>query len=441
MSSATLTFEQLRPFMEADLKSNQTPALLGPPGIGKSSLVNDLARNLQTKVFTLQVNQLADRADLTGVRAVQDDVTKEWKQVMFPHATIADAIQYGKDHPNETPILFLDEFNRATSDITSAILSLQTERRIGHHYLPKNLLLVVAGNDKGNVTGVDQASTSRFSIYHVMPDLETYLAVNPKLNPFIREVLMQFPADLMAEDAEMSVAIAGNPNDPDDEDGNADIQLFALDDEESFKQITCPRTITSLSEWMNHLGLDKSGSQAEQQFLATQFANLGTSETVPFLAAIHAKVGMTTFAQNLYAKLHQYSNTLISSGITSSARLLDDIRPEQELINELVRASDVAAIERLSAQYQQQYGPQKLGEAIVWLLEQASVDEINNLQAVESFLNVSLENVQDLTPVMSNMMVIFGNPTKVSKATMRALSNSNAACLVAYKPFIAKALS
>lgn len=432
MPTATLTFGQLHPFMRVDLETGQVPALLGPPGIGKSSLVAALAREFQTKVFSLQVNQLADRADLTGVRAVEDPVTKEWKQVMFPHATIADAIAYANEHPNETPILFLDEFNRATSDITSSCLSLITERCIGHHYLPKNLLIVVAGNDKGNVTGVDQASTSRFSIYHVMPDLPTFLAVNPELNPFIKEVLNAYPSDLMAED--MQVAVAATSNDPDD-DQNRDMQLFAFDDEESFKQITCPRTITSLSNWMNGLGLNKSGSDKERDFLAAQFANIGSDDTIPFLAAIHAKVGMTTFAHNVYAKLHEYSNQLLSNSFAANARVLENIRPEQALVNNLARATDLTVVDQLAQTYLADFGDVKFAQSVVWLFEQENVRELGNTQAAESYVNAGLQYIQDLTPVMPDLMKIINQKDKLAKPTVNCLMTSQAPCLGPFKAF------
>src|SRR5699024_7763864 len=166
------TISTLFPYTTLFRSAGQTPALLGEPGIGKSALIEDLAREFKTKVFTLPVNQLADRADLTGVRMTQS-AQGDWGQSFFPHETIMSAIRYAEDNPDEHPILFLDEFNRASSDITSAILSFQTLRRIGTIEFPDNLRLIVAGNDKGNVTALDKASITRFAVYRVKPDIET----------------------------------------------------------------------------------------------------------------------------------------------------------------------------------------------------------------------------------------------------------------------------
>ena len=48
------------------LEAGRVPALMGEPGIGKSSFVEDVARRTNTRCFTLPCNLLADKADLTG---------------------------------------------------------------------------------------------------------------------------------------------------------------------------------------------------------------------------------------------------------------------------------------------------------------------------------------------------------------------------------------
>ena len=44
------------------LDANRVPALMGEPGIGKSSFVEDVARRTNTRCFTLPCNLLADKA-------------------------------------------------------------------------------------------------------------------------------------------------------------------------------------------------------------------------------------------------------------------------------------------------------------------------------------------------------------------------------------------
>jgi len=70
--------------VQYDLQVGVVPALMGEPGIGKSSFVAALAHKMSTRSFTLACNQLADKADLTGARLVpytQSDGTESYTQV------------------------------------------------------------------------------------------------------------------------------------------------------------------------------------------------------------------------------------------------------------------------------------------------------------------------------------------------------------------------
>ncbi len=230
--------------------SKQVPMLLGEPGIGKSSWVEDLGRKLHTKVFTLACNQLADKADLTGARLVPVETSTgetTYEQVFYPHAVIRRAIAYAIENPHETPILFLDELNRTTPDVTSELLSIPTLRAIGNTDLPENLRVITAGNDKGNITTLDEASISRFVLFPVEPDVETFIQVNTQLNPFVKTVLMQHPESLFCK---MVQAVTSQSDDDDDDDGMTSIDEI-LDDGEDMNQITTPRTITGVSNWLN----------------------------------------------------------------------------------------------------------------------------------------------------------------------------------------------
>lgn len=113
------------------------PFIMGEPGIGKSSVVKAMCEERGWHFFELLCNQLGDRADLTGCRSVKtiekiNGKDKEvWKQIFFPHQEIQDAISCAKNNPDDIVVLFLDEINRPSSDITSAVLSFTTARKIG----------------------------------------------------------------------------------------------------------------------------------------------------------------------------------------------------------------------------------------------------------------------------------------------------------------------
>lgn len=251
----------LTTFVKRDLANGSIPMLLGEPGIGKSSWVENLAKEMHTKAFTLACNQLADKSDLTGQRLVPTELTdanghkqKSYVQVFYPHVVIQEAINYANQHPDETPILFLDELNRTTPDVTSEALSIPTMRSIGNQKLPANLKVITAGNDKGNVSSLDKASVSRFVLYHVKPDVDTFLQLDDNLNPYIRKVLQMHPEDIFAvQNATVETKSTDDDDDDDDDDDNLTAeQLSAMFDSDSaLTQITTPRTITSLSNWLN----------------------------------------------------------------------------------------------------------------------------------------------------------------------------------------------
>lgn len=240
------------------LEAGRVPALMGEPGIGKSSFVEGVARRTNTRCFTLPCNLLVDKADLTGARLVLDEKTGIWSQKFFPHDTISQAISYAKNNPNEQPILFLDEINRTTSDVTSGTLTLVTLRRIGNEDLPKNLRIIVAGNDKGNVTALDDASISRFAIINVAPDASTLIEIlGDNLHPWVKKVLEKHPETVFVKNTNEQIAVDGQ----DDEDDDATVSVFDLfDGTEEIRPFATPRTIDGVSRYLNVLSFDKIAS-------------------------------------------------------------------------------------------------------------------------------------------------------------------------------------
>lgn len=304
-------FDQtLMTFVRKDLDMGLIPMLLGEPGIGKSSWLMALAELMHTKCFVLACNQLADKADLTGARLVPvvdaSGNTVSYKQTFYPHAVIHDAIEYAKANPRETPILFMDELNRTTPDVTSEALSIPTLRAIGSVKMPDNLRVVIAGNDKGNVTSLDEASISRFVLYHVGPDVQTFLNLDPKLNVFVKNVLTAHPECIFCKTTAVAV---GSDKKNDDEEEEVCIEEI-IDDGENMNQITTPRTLTAISKWLNNFT-----NQELMQALATTYVSDG-AETSALKEGIEGHVGQTLFATYLLAEIAANVMTVNNSTAT-----------------------------------------------------------------------------------------------------------------------------
>ena len=276
--------------VNADINAGVTPFLCGEPGIGKSSFIESLAHQRSTKCFTVTCNVMADKADLTGQRLVpkgeDDEGNPLYRQVFFPNEDVMEAVEYAKTHPREKVFLFLDEINRTTSDVTSALLSAITARRIGNIHFPDNLRLVCAGNDKGNVTALDEASISRFSVYHIEPDADTFLGLHADLYPAIRRVLEQHPDLIFAK-----TFVEHKTDDTNQNNGNSVMYIDdIIDIDDGMSQITCPRTLKYLSDFLNNL------DDSEIRMLLTTAVKVNGEDMNLLQETIQSHIGATKFA-------------------------------------------------------------------------------------------------------------------------------------------------
>ena len=127
--------------LEILLKSDMPVFIHGSPGIGKSYIVNDIAKKNNLELRDVRLSQL-DAVDLRGIPTIFNNETVWMSPVFLP-----------KDK-NSSGILFLDELNSASLSVQAAIYQLVLDRRIGEYELPKNWKIVCAGNkinDKGIV--------------------------------------------------------------------------------------------------------------------------------------------------------------------------------------------------------------------------------------------------------------------------------------------------
>lgn len=323
-----IPFTSATPVVRASILSDTVPILLGAPGIGKSSMVRNLSNDIDAEIFPIQINQLADRSDLTGQRIDKETYTtpsgetvKRSKLSFFPHYTIQQAIDFAIEHPNKLSIIFLDEINRASSDITSAALSLSTERTIGGQKFPSNIRIVAAGNDEGNVVALDSASRTRFRFIKVTPDAETLLANVENLNPFIKAVITEFP-QLIENYGQLSNIISTDPgsanSDPDDED-----ESFELDfdmDEDGFSQMCVPRTIEYLSKYLNTAILNDSKSAASRASFIQHMETMPDGKTL-LQVVIEGSVGTNDFTNKLLDKMSEFYRDLLQTANTSQQSL------------------------------------------------------------------------------------------------------------------------
>lgn len=149
----------------------QRPVFLwGPPGIGKSEMVADLAQELGGAMIDLRLAQM-EPTDLRGIPYYNKDLGKmDWAAPI----DLPDE-EFASQHP--LVVLFLDEMNSAAPSIQAAAYQLILNRRIGKYTLPKNVVVVAAGNresDKGVTYRMPAPLANRFVHLEMRVDHEAW---------------------------------------------------------------------------------------------------------------------------------------------------------------------------------------------------------------------------------------------------------------------------
>ena len=156
--SRTVTSLQAKKSLLKAFKVKRPLFLWGPPGIGKSELVEGIANELGGLMIDLRLGQM-EPTDIRGIPFYNKDIGKmDWA----PPVELPDeetAAQY------PVVVLFLDELNSAAPSVQSAAYQLILNRRIGKYRLPDNVVMVAAGNresDKGVTYRMPTPLANRF---------------------------------------------------------------------------------------------------------------------------------------------------------------------------------------------------------------------------------------------------------------------------------------
>ena len=162
-----------------------TPAMLwGPPGVGKSQIIAQIARRHGVPLIDLRLSQM-EPTDLRGIPFRSGDRV-EWS---VP-ALLPDAARHGP-----RGILFLDEITSAPPTVTAAAYQLILDRRLGEYRVPDGWVIFAAGNrygDRGVTYVMSAPLANRFTHYEIEPNLDDWVewahaaAIDPRVIAFLR---------------------------------------------------------------------------------------------------------------------------------------------------------------------------------------------------------------------------------------------------------------
>ena len=205
----TVTSVQARKSLLKAFKKQRPLFLWGPPGIGKSELVADITEELGGYMIDLRLGQM-EPTDIRGIPFYNKDMGKmDWAPpIELPDEELAE--QY------PLVVLFLDELNSAAPSVQAAAYQLILNRRIGKYALPKNVVMVAAGNresDKGVTYRMPTPLANRFIHQEMKVDFASYQewAVNNNIHKDVVGYLSFAKQDLYDFDAKSASRAFATP--------------------------------------------------------------------------------------------------------------------------------------------------------------------------------------------------------------------------------------
>lgn len=141
MSIVKLSPTEMYEFITRALGTRQVPYVAGPPAIGKSQIVAQVAEDANAKMIDLRLSQILSE-DMTGLPERDEDTGKA-KYLPFETFPLeGDKIPDGYNGW----LLFLDELSSASEEVLAASYSLILDRTVGGKKLHPKCLVVAAGN-------------------------------------------------------------------------------------------------------------------------------------------------------------------------------------------------------------------------------------------------------------------------------------------------------
>lgn len=175
--------------------------LWGPPGVGKSQAIRQLAKELEARtgkkaVVTDVRLLLFNPIDLRGIPTANADKTLAvWLKPQIFQMDPDDGI---------VNILFLDEISAAPQSVQAAAYQITLDRAVGEHKLPDNCIVIAAGNrttDKSVAFKMPKALANRLmhlevaGSFHAWKQWAIQAGIHPKVVGFLsfrQNYLMKF---------------------------------------------------------------------------------------------------------------------------------------------------------------------------------------------------------------------------------------------------------
>jgi hypothetical protein len=143
------------------IKAKLVPFLVGSPGIGKSALVRDIAKEFNLKLIDVRLSQY-DTTDINGFPTINGKKAGYIPMETFPIE--GDTVPEGYDGW----LIFLDELNSAPQAVIAAAYQLVLDRKVGKNNLHNRVIVTCAGNlDSDNAITNPMGTAMQSRLVHI----------------------------------------------------------------------------------------------------------------------------------------------------------------------------------------------------------------------------------------------------------------------------------
>lgn len=204
------------------IMTKEVPLLIGESGIGKTSLVREISKNLDCKMVTIDANLLKE-GEIGGLPVVSDiDVSgregiKKRKITTYAiHNKLVEVDDAVKN--NKKVLLFIDELNRCEHAVQQELMNLVLNREINGYKLSEEVSIIAAMNPSNKyesyeesnyqVVDMDPAQENRFVWINMESDLKQWLSWamgKGEIHSHVIEFLSSFPEYLNVTDSGESI--------------------------------------------------------------------------------------------------------------------------------------------------------------------------------------------------------------------------------------------
>jgi hypothetical protein len=150
--------------IRAAVRSRQALKIVGPPGIGKTSVVCNEASRLELPAHVVSC-ALLDPVDAGGIPVVD---RKNGRVLRYPLGPIREVCE-------RPGILFLDEINLASPAVQASVMRGVLERQFGDSTLHRDSTVLLAANPPGQAAGSFELSApliNRLTVVQMLPNTE-----------------------------------------------------------------------------------------------------------------------------------------------------------------------------------------------------------------------------------------------------------------------------